>query len=70
MSDPVIPDNAESFDLDRYIYNLLVSEPFFAEISRHVEKRASTQVPTAGERITGDGHFEMIYNPKFFAKLT
>ena len=70
MSDPVIPDNAESFDLDRYIYNLLVSEPFFAEISRHVEKRASTHIPTAGVRITSDGHFEMLYNPNFFAKLT
>lgn len=66
---PVIP-SVEEFDLDRYIYNLLVSEPFFAEISRHVEKRANESIPTAGVRVTSDGHFEMIYNPKFFAKLT
>lgn len=65
----VIP-SVEDFDLDRYIYNLLVSEPFFAEISRHVEKRASSALPTAGVRITGDGHFEMLYNPAFFNKLT
>lgn len=66
----VIPDAVEAFDLDLYIYNLLQSEPFFAEISRHVEKRASTQVPTAGVRVTDSGHFEMIYNPQFFSKLT
>jgi predicted metal-dependent peptidase len=66
VTETLIPE----FDLDLYIYNLLVSEPFFAEISRHVEKRASSQIPTAGVRVTGDGHFEMIYNPKFFQKLT
>ena len=69
-ANPVIPNVVDGFDLDRYIYNLLVSEPFFAEISRHVEKRASTHIPTAGVRITSDGHFEMLYNPNFFAKLT
>ncbi len=70
MTETVIPDAAEQFDLDRYIYNLLSSEPFFAEISRRVEKRSSTAVPTAGVRVTEDGRFEMIYNPAFFAKLT
>jgi predicted metal-dependent peptidase len=70
MNDTVIANKADSFDLDRYIYNLLVSEPFFAEISRHVEKRASTNIPTAGVKITSDGHFEMLYNPAFFEKLS
>lgn len=65
----VIPD-ADGFDLDRYIVQLLNSEPFFAEISRHVEKRPSTAVPTAGVRVTTEGQFEMIYNPQFFAKLS
>jgi predicted metal-dependent peptidase len=60
----------EQFDLDRYIYNLLQNEPFFAEISRHVEKRSSTAIPTAGVRITKEGQFEMMYNPKFFEGLT
>ena len=68
--DSVIPNVADGFDLDRYIYNLLQGEPFFAEISRRVEKRASTHIPTAGVRITDAGQFEMIYNPAFFAKLT
>ena len=70
MTETVIPDTAEQFDLDIYIYNLLDGEPFFAEISRCVEKRASTVVPTAGVRVTEDGRFEMIYNPAFFSKLT
>jgi predicted metal-dependent peptidase len=60
----------EEFDLDKYIYDLLKSEPFFAEISRHVEKRSSTAIPTAGVRVTSDGQFEMLYNSAFFGKLT
>jgi predicted metal-dependent peptidase len=63
-------NETEQFDLDRYIYNLLQNEPFFAEISRHVEKRSSTAIPTAGVRITKEGQFEMMYNPAFFQKLT
>lgn len=66
----VIPNKEDLFDMDRYICSLLQSEPFFAEISRHVEKRASKSVPTAGVRITSDGQFEMLYNPEFFQKLT
>ena len=63
-------DEIETFDLDKYIYDLLKSEPFFAEISRHVEKRANKGLPTAGVRVTKDGQFEMLYNPDFFDKLT
>jgi len=68
MTESVIEQR--DFDLDLYIYNLLSSEPFFAEISRHVEKRPSKSIPTAGVRITNDGVFEMIYNPEFFNPLT
>ena len=58
------------FDLDHYIVSLLQNEPFFAGISRHVDKHSSEQVPTAGVRITPSGHYEMLYNPAFFEKLT
>lgn len=58
----------EKFDMEKHIVSLLNSEPFFAAISRHVDKRASLQIPTAGVRITGEGHYEMLYNPLFFAK--
>ncbi len=60
---------AVEFDLQKYIVKLLQNEPFFATISRHVEKMADKNCPTAGVRINGDGHFEMRYNPEFFEKL-
>jgi predicted metal-dependent peptidase len=58
------------FDLNEHTYRLLESEPFFASLSRRINKSMSTAVPTAGVRITDDGQFEMIYNPEFFEKLS
>ena len=58
------------FDLNRHTARLLVDEPFFAALSRRINKKASGALPTAGVRVTDDGHFEMLYNPAFFAKLT
>tara|TARA_R110000765_G_scaffold1940_1_gene5319 strand:- start:2698 stop:3867 length:1170 start_codon:yes stop_codon:yes gene_type:complete len=47
-----------------------MDEPFFAALSRKVEKRASTAIPTAGVMVNPDtAQFEMIYNPEFFASL-
>jgi len=57
------------FDLNRHTARLLVDEPFFAALSRRINKKASGALPTAGVRVTDDGHFEMLYNPAFFAKL-
>jgi len=57
------------FNLNDHVYRLLQSEPFFAALSRRIEKRASEAVPTAGVRVNEDGYFEMIYNPAFFAGL-
>ncbi len=59
-----------AFDLNRHTARLLVDEPFFAALSRRINKKASGALPTAGVRVTDDGHFEMLYNPVFFAKLT
>ena len=60
-----------SFDLNMHTARLLMDEPFFAAISRRVDKRASTSLPTAGVLINRDSaQFEMLYNPKFFAGLT
>ena len=59
-----------SFDLKLHAYRLLREEPFFAALSRKIEKKASQAIPTAGVRVNPDnGHFEMIYNPEFFASL-
>ena len=59
-----------SFDLKLHAYRLLMDEPFFAALSRKIEKRATTAIPTAGVCVNEQtGHFEMIYNPEFFASL-
>jgi predicted metal-dependent peptidase len=60
-----------TFDLNKWINALLRQEPFFAALSRTIDKRASTAIPTAGVRVNPDsGQFEMLYNPEFFESLT
>ena len=59
-----------SFDLKLHAYRLLMDEPFFAALSRKIEKRATTAIPTAGVRVDPDtAQFEMLYNPEFFASM-
>ena len=59
-----------SFDLRLHAYRLLMDEPFFAALSRKIEKRAVTTIPTAGVRVDPEtAQFEMAYNPDFFASL-
>ena len=59
-----------SYDLQMRVYRLLEKEPFFAALSRTIEKRASTAIPTAGVRVDPDtAQFEMLYNPDFFDSL-
>ena len=59
-----------SFDLKLHAYRLLMEEPFFAALSRKIEKREDRSIPTAGVRVCPESaQFEMIYNPEFFASL-
>ena len=59
-----------AFNLNDHVHRLLVSEPFFAALSRRVDKKASTVVPTAGVRVNPDNaQFELIYNPEYFEGL-
>ena len=61
----------EDFNLDLHVARLLMSEPFFAALSRRVDKRASKAIPTAAVLVNPQtAQFEMLYNPDFFAKLT
>lgn len=63
--------SAREFDLNMNTARLLMDEPFFAAISRRIDKRASYAIPTAGVLVNPDSaQFEMLYNPKFFADLT
>ena len=59
------------FDLNKHVHRLLMDEPFFAALSRRIDKRKDMSIPTAGVRVNpSSGHFEMLYNPDFFETLT
>ena len=66
-----IKKEAEKFDLNKHTFRLLQSEPFFASLSRRINKAPSRAIPTAGVRINPNtAQFEMIYNPEFMVSLT
>jgi len=59
------------FNLNMHVHRLLQDEPFFAALSRRVNKQASKAIPTAGVCVNPETyHFEMIYNPDFFAEMS
>ena len=58
------------FNLNMHTARLLMREPFFAALSRRIDKTATTSIPTAGVRVNPDrAQFEMLYKPEFFAQL-
>lgn len=59
----------KKFDLNRHTARLLMDEPFFAALSRRIDKAPSTELPTAGMRLNDDGSFTLLYNPDYFSKL-
>jgi len=64
-------ETKKEFDLNMHTARLLMDEPFFASISRRIDKRASYALPTAGVMVNQEtAQFEMLYNPDFFASLT
>lgn len=59
------------FNLNLHTARLLMSEPFFASLSRRIDKTASTAVPTAGVRVNPERQqFELLYNPEFMESLS
>jgi predicted metal-dependent peptidase len=60
-----------TFDLNKHVARLLMNEPFFASLSRNVDKRAGSDIPTACVCVNPEtARFEMIYNPEYLAPLT
>ena len=60
-----------TFDLNKHIYRLLQEEPFFAALSRQIDKKMTRTVPTAGVGINKhSGHFELYYNPEYFETIS
>jgi len=58
------------FDLNMHTARLLMSEPFFASLSRRIDKTPTTAIETAGVRVNPDRQqFELLYNPEFMSQL-
>ena len=67
----IAKETPKTFDLNKHMARLLMREPFFAGLSRRIDKRASYEVPTAGVRVNPvTAQFELLYNPEFFASLS
>ena len=65
-----MPDDKKPFDLNLHTARLLMREPFFAALSRRIDKIRTDSVPTAGVRVNPDtAQFELFYNPKFMGAL-
>jgi len=60
---------ADAFDLDPHLINLMWDEPFFSKVLRPVTKVRSEDIPTAGV-LAKDGDINMWWNPYFLAGLT
>lgn len=60
-----------SYDLNIDIARLLKDEPFFAALSRRVEKIPTNAIPTAAVGLNREAmQYEFLYNPGFFEKMT
>ena len=63
-------ESTKPFNLNMHTARLLMREPFFAALSRRIDKVSTTAIPTAGVRVNpGSAQFELLYNPEFFAQL-
>lgn len=61
----------EIYNINYDTARLLCQEPFFAALSRRVNKSPSSAIPTAGVRVDPrTDNFEMIYNPDFMGALS
>ena len=57
-----------TFDLNQHTARLLLDEPFFAALSRRMDKRVRRDIPTAGVLLNEEAaRYELCYNPDWFA---
>ena len=64
-------ENKPEFDLNKHTARLLMNEPFFAGLSRRIDKRKTTEIPTAGVTVDPkSAQFVLMYNPEYFATLS
>ena len=60
---------AAKYDIQPYLVDLLMTEPFFAEIMRCITKVRDPKMSTAGVTVK-DGELYLFYGPKFMAALS
>ena len=66
-----IQTTSAPFNLNMHTARLLMREPFFAALSRKIDKTSTTSIPTAGIRVNPErAQFELFYNPEFFDALS
>jgi predicted metal-dependent peptidase len=65
-----VSSQKKEFDLTRKAAKFLLDEPFFAAVSRRIDKHASYEIPTAGMRVNDNGTFTLLYNPEYMGELT
>ena len=64
-------ENKPEFDLNKHTARLLMNEPFFAGLSRRIDKRKTTDIPTAGVTVDKkSAQFVLMYNPDYMGKLS
>ena len=64
-------ENKPEFDLNKHTARLLMNEPFFAGLSRRIDKQKTTAIPTAGVTVDPkSAQFVLMYNPEYFATLS
>ena len=55
------------YEMSQACVELLMGEPFFAAVSRRVDKAPNKNVPTAGVKVNKKSqNFELVYNRDFF----
>ena len=61
----------QPFNLNMHTARLLMREPFFAALSRRIDKTPTNALPTAGVRVNPHTQqFELMYNPDFMGALS
>ena len=64
-------ETKSQFDLNKHTARLLMNEPFFAGLSRRIDKRKTTDIPTAGVMVDKkSAQFVLMYNPEYMEKLS
>jgi predicted metal-dependent peptidase len=61
-------EDAARYDIQPHLINMLLTEPFFAELMRGVTKVREESMPTAGVSVK-DGELYLYYGPRFMAAL-